>query len=122
MNSLRKISLALAFACACAVSAVAQSNPSTDVFYVRIDNLDVDNYATLHHTLKADGRFLIDLACVPAHLLLVKMVGERDADLSKNLAAFQALATNAQLANATLLPDFDSRKFTDACAATRVGN
>jgi hypothetical protein len=125
MNTLKKIAGTIFIICAIVLSSFAQSTTTTtesDIFYVRIDNLNTDNYAVLYHKLKADGRFTIDLACVPAHVLKIKMIGDRSEVLSENLNAFQELTAQAQLASPRHLADFDAQKFFDACAATRSNN
>ncbi len=125
MNTLKRIAGTFFLICAIVLSSFAQSTTTTtesDIFYVRIDNLNTDNYAVLYHKLKADGRFTIDLACVPAHVLKIKMIGDRSEVLSENLNAFQELTAQAQLATPRLLADYDAQKFFDACAATRSNN
>ncbi|MFN0031309.1 MAG: hypothetical protein ACKVOR_04020 [Flavobacteriales bacterium] len=122
MNNLRKISLAGVLLCAMAFAASSQTVVSSNEFYVKITNLNTDSYAVLHHKLKADGRFVIDVACVPAQILKIKMTRDANTDVIKNLADFQLLASEAQLTTAVLLPEFDNAKLVEACSATRNGN
>jgi hypothetical protein len=125
MNNLKKIAGIVCLTCAIVFSSFAQSsttNAESDVFYVRIDNLNTENYAVLYHKLKADGRFTIDLACVPAHILKIKMIGNRSQVMAENVSAFQELTAQSQMATPRHLADYDAQKFFDACAATRSNN
>lgn len=121
MNSLRILSMtlllaALSFATQ-AQSGAAANNSST--FFVRIENLNVDNYPNLYHALKADGRFEVSQACVPAQILTIHVAGGSNADMAKNIQDFKALATNAQLTAPVVLTEFNADRFFEACSAAR---
>ena len=121
MNCLRILSMTL-FLAALSSAGIAQNNnpdASNTTFFVRIENLNVDNYPNLFHALKADGRFEVALACVPAQILTIRPTSTADADLSKNIQDFQTLAANAQLTAPIVLPDFNSDRFFEACSAVR---
>jgi hypothetical protein len=120
MNRVRRLSFTLLLAVLSFAGWSQQStNPNANVFFVKIDNLNVDNYALLHHAVKADGRFNIDLACVPGKMLTIRIVGTPDVDMAKNVQNFQQVANQAQLSQALLLTEFNAMKFYEACETFR---
>ncbi len=101
---------------------ISQNNnqdASNTTFFVRIENLNVDNYPTLYHAIKTDGRFEVTLACVPAQILTIRLTATAEAEMSKNIQNFQTLAANAQLSAPVVLPDFNADRFFEACSAAR---
>lgn len=121
MNSLRILSMTLFLAALTSVgiSQNTNQNPSSTTFFVRIENLNVDNYPALYHAIKDDGRFKVENACVPAQILTIQVVGTQNADMAKNMSDFQIIATNSQLAIPVILTDFNADRFLEACLAAR---
>lgn len=121
MKSLRILSMTLFLATCSSLTFAQDSNQpnSNSTFFVRIENLNVDNYPTLYNNLKTDGRFEVGLACVPAQILTIRVLDSSNADMAKNIQDFKTIATEAQLALPVVLTDFDADRFFDACSAAR---
>lgn len=94
-------------------SLSAQSLPTGSRFYVEIPNLQVESYTTLYQTLKSDGKFEIETACIPAHVLTIVVKSETDLDAFKQLAAFSGLNNTIHLAA------FNEELFESKCLEAR---
>jgi hypothetical protein len=100
--------------------SVAQSTPfQGQSFYVEASDLTVENYDMLYHHLKTDGRFTIDKACVPAHVMIIKTVNNSSVNLSQNISAFKALAVSSQINHVVILDNFTFEQFDQACMNAR---
>ncbi|MFM9985362.1 MAG: hypothetical protein ACKVOK_09035 [Flavobacteriales bacterium] len=121
MNCLRILSMTLLLAALSSAGISQNSNQAeaNSTFFVRIENLNVDNYPNLYHALKADGRFEVTLACVPMQILTIRATSAAGSDMAKNILDFQTLSANAQLSNPVVLPDFNADRFFEACSTAR---
>lgn len=93
------------------------NNQSTERLYFEFPTLDFNKYAELHETVKADGNFLIETACIPARVICVKKLSANSStEAFKQLASLSALTAvewqGGQVTNA-----FDQR-----CLDARSGN
>ena len=118
------------FFCICAVCAlplftVAQTTPViSDVFYVQSNSLNVTNYADLHNKLKVDLNFVIETACVPAHMLTIRLVNTSlvSNGVNANYESFRLLASQVNISDMQLLTNFSNELFEEQCRNARSNN
>jgi hypothetical protein len=116
---MNKISLITACALFWGMNAFAQTATPEQAEHIFFEfaTLDFNKYAELHETVKADGNFLIETACIPAKVICVKKLNANsDAQAFKQLATLSGLDAlewpQGQQVNA-----FDQR-----CLDARTGN
>jgi hypothetical protein len=103
----------------------AQSNQVEEhIFYVQSNELNVDNYASLHEKLKSDGRFTISTACIPAHVMVVKVISPAllSSAADANYELFRTLAVQIQIGQWQLLSNYNKQIFENQCLSARTGN
>ncbi|MBL0315841.1 MAG: hypothetical protein IPP69_08685 [Flavobacteriales bacterium] len=111
--------------CLMSIRHDAQSTPQiAQYFYVLASDLNVDNYATLHQQVKNDGRFEIASACIPSHVLKIKVIGSTSLSNSTddNKVAFKTLISTISLGTIATPENYNEQMFMDACRASRTGN
>ena len=113
MLSKAKFFMTAAILCALSLSVAGQSLPKGSLFYVEIPNLQVDGYVELVNTLKADGHFEVQTACIPAHVLTIVVIAPSDATAFDQLAALSGLPTVSHLSN------FNQEIFEQRCMDAR---
>lgn len=113
MLSKARFFVTAALMCALSVSVSGQSMPKGTLFYVEIPALQVDGYVELVNTLKADGHFEVQTACIPAHVLTIVVITPSDA------TAFDQLAVLAGLNSVTHLANFNQELFEQRCLDAR---
>jgi hypothetical protein len=91
--------MTVALLCALSVSVSGQSMPKGTLFYVEIPTLQVDGYVELVNTLKADGHFEVQTACIPAHVLTIVVISPSDSTAFDQLAVLSGLSTVTHLEN-----------------------
>lgn len=101
------------------ISSSAQTSiisPSERIYF-EFASLDFDKYAELHESVKADGNFLIETACIPAKVICVKK-------LNNNVDAngFKQLATLTGLTATEWLQGQQMNAFDQRCLNARTGN
>lgn len=99
------------------LSAQQSLQPEAERFYFECPNLDFDKYAALHEQVKADGRFQLETACIPAHIICVKPL-----NAGANGAAFKQLALLSGIPTVHHRNTFTRAEFDQRCAAARTGN
>ncbi|MBX7051418.1 MAG: hypothetical protein K1X54_05250 [Flavobacteriales bacterium] len=107
------------------MSTHAQNAPQNgQYFYVLATNLNVDNYATLHQQLKNDGRFEITSACIPSHVMKIKVISTngQNTTLESNKETFKSFIGNISLGAISTPANYSEQMFMDACKAARTGN
>lgn len=106
-------------------AAKAQNSPQNpQYFYVLAPQLNVENYEAIHHKIKQDGRFEISSACIPSHVMKIKVIGsgmQSNAVLA-NQTTFKELISNTGVGNITTPASYTEEMFMDACRAARTGN
>jgi hypothetical protein len=102
-----------------AFSSYAQSPANTvdERIYFEFATLDFNKYAELHETVKADGNFLIETACIPAKVICVKKV-----NATANAMGFKQLATLSGLTATEWLQGLQGNAFDQRCLDARTGN
>jgi hypothetical protein len=119
LNAMNKI----VFLTLCALSwctfshAQTSVNPPSERFYFEFATLDFNAYAELHETIKADGHFIIETACIPAKVICVKTL-----DRSSNAEAFKQLATLTGLSAVEWNQGRNASAFDTRCQQARTGN
>ena len=110
--------------CALAYSApsfcqTSVNNPS-ERLYFEYPSLDFNKYAELHETVKANGVFSIETACIPAKVMCVKLV-QGPADVSA-VDAFKQLAMLVGLTAIEWPQGQQDGVFDNRCLQARTGN
>jgi hypothetical protein len=108
-----RIFMTAALLYALSVSASGQSLPKGTLFYVEIPNLQVDGYVELVNTLKSDGHFEVQTACIPAHVLTIVVIAP------SNETAFDQLAILSGLNSVSHLSNFTQEVFEQRCLDAR---
>jgi hypothetical protein len=126
MISLKKSIQTVAIMCCliCSLSAFAQSqspNPQ-QVFYVKIESLNVQNHKDLRLYLRQAGVFVVESSCVPAKILAIKYTGSNSTSVEALFNQFKQEATHAQITTVLLLNNYSEAAFNEACAGTRGSN
>lgn len=107
------------------VSSFSQTTQSSEqVFYVQSVDLNVDNYANLHNKLKSDGRFVISSACIPAHVMIIKVTSNEllSFGVPANFEIFRSLTSQVNIGAVQLLASFNNQLFEEQCKSARTGN
>ena len=113
MLSKARFFMTSALLCVLSLSVSGQSLPKGSLFYVEIPNLHVDGYVELVNTLKADGHFEVQTACIPAHVLTIVVITPSE------VSAFDQLATYAGFTTVSHLSDFTQETFEQRCLDAR---
>jgi hypothetical protein len=126
MISLKKSIQTAAIMCCliCSLSAFAQSqslNPQ-QIFYVKIESLNVENHRDLRLYLRQAGVFVVESSCVPAKILAIKYTGSNSTSVEALFNQFKQEATHAQITSMLLLNTYTEASFNQACADTRGSN
>lgn len=102
------------------------SQPSVETnqtFYVQASDLNLDRYSDLHVRIKNDGKFSISTACVPAHIMEIKILNTPTiGSVNAGFELFRALCIESQIQQVTLLSDFNYSLFEQQCKSARSGN
>jgi hypothetical protein len=107
--------------CALSWSALsfAQSTAPSSIerLYFEFVSLDFDKYAELQETVKADGNYSIETACIPARVICVKATSNQ-----ASAAGFKQLATLINLNATEWLQGQEVNAFDQRCLNARTGN
>jgi len=93
---------------------------SAEKWYLDLPSLNTDNYVTLHETLKSHARFEIQEACVPAHVVVIRLrsgVTPSSDDSSK----LQQILTAKGFANVAPMATQTPESFMERCRSARFG-
>jgi hypothetical protein len=101
------------------VSSFAQTttSPSQEHIYFEFTTFDFDKYAELHETIKADGNFVIETACIPAKVICVKKLNS-----TSNSDGFKQLASLTGLSATEWIQGQQANAFNQRCLDARTGN
>lgn len=86
--------------------------------YFECSDLDFNKYSALHENVKADGHFIIETACIPAHVLCVTTT----ANNQSTAEAFKQLATLSGIQSIVERQQYTRADFDKRCSAARIGN
>lgn len=117
---MKKLVLFALFGCLSICQSWSQTqinNSSPRLYYFECADIDFNKYVELHESVKADGQFHIETACIPAHVLCVKALNTTAA-----ADAFKQLALLSGIQQVALRPQFTAADFDQRCAAARTGN
>jgi hypothetical protein len=105
-------------------SKAQNSTQNPQYFYVLAPQLNVENYEAIHHKIKQDGRFEISSACIPSHVMKIKVInsGMQTSSVVTNQTTFKELISNTGVGNVTTPTAYTEEMFMDACRAARTGN
>jgi len=97
--------------------AQATTSSSNERIYFEFETLDFDKYAELHETIKADGNYIIETACIPAKVICVKKL-----NTTSSANGFKQLATLSGLSATEWLQGGQANAFDQRCLDARTGN
>ena len=119
LNAMSKIILLASCALFGCLSSFAQTTttPAQERIYFEFATFDFDKYAELSETIKADGNYVIETACIPAKVLCVKKLNP-----NSNSAGFKQLATLIGLSATEWLQGQEANAFDQRCLDARTGN
>jgi hypothetical protein len=102
----------------------SSSQPTNEqVFYVQCNDLDFEKYRQLDAAVKNDGHFAVITACIPAHVLTVRVnPGDQALSNSVEFEQFRALCENAEILQTSLLSNFNKQMFEDQCRSARTNH
>ena len=92
-------------------------NTNSERYYFEFASLDFNSYAELHETVKVDGHFVIETACIPAKVVCIKTL-----DRSSSAEAFKQLATLSGLTAIEWNQGGQEAAFDTRCQQARTGN
>ena len=122
LNTMKRFILLALCGFTWAVQSCAQSSlpPAPERLYFEYASLDFNKYAELHETVKADGNFIIETACIPAKVMCVKLAqGNPDAASAE---AFKQLASLVGLTAIEWTQGQQAGAFDNRCMQARTGN
>ena len=100
------------------LSVAQTSNTETaGLIYFEFTELDFNKYTELYESVKADGHYVIETACIPAKVICVKPLDTRYSSIG-----FKQLADLVGLAASEWLADQPAKAFDDRCKNARTGN
>lgn len=99
----------------------AQLNPTQDgIIYVDCSALNPENYGILMKQFKENPQLELGEACVPAHVLSVR-IKDRNLTEAQGFEAFISKAAGLGLGDISLLADYTDESFMNRCKAARYG-
>lgn len=122
-----QLRMALAMVCATLIlsfsttSSFAQTASPIEIIYIESNQLTPEVYGELLNKFKNDPVFEISEACVPAHVLSVKIKTSGENTKSAIFNAFKQKASNTSLTELSLLEDYNDEKFMTRCSNARYG-
>jgi hypothetical protein len=126
---MKKFTLLFTIMLTCALAGFSQSGntgntAAEQVFFVQCDDINFDKYTNLHNRLKNDGRYTIATACIPAHVLTIKVSqsASLNATVESNYNAFRELASLVEIDQMQLLANYNTQMFESQCRSARTGN
>jgi hypothetical protein len=119
LNAMNKIILIVACILYGCISSFAQATtaPSQERIYFEFTTLDFNKYVELHETIKADGNYIIETACIPAKVICVKKL-----NATSSSGGFKQLATLTGLTATEWLQGQQTNAFDQRCLDARTGN
>jgi hypothetical protein len=117
-QSIRHLLLVLAVCCSMAAFSQSSNSTAENGGYVKSKDLNVDTYIEFAKAIKADGRFEINSACIPAHLFHVRMK-DGSSISSAEWTILEQMAKNFGLLEFIVLQDYTDNKFMEDCSAKR---
>lgn len=100
-------------------SSFAQSASTPSIMYIECSAITPEKYGALLTSLKNNPDFEVGEACVPAHVITIKL--KHDGNLQQQFNGFIAQTASIQLGEVKLLADFNDEKFMDRCSQARLG-
>jgi hypothetical protein len=100
-------------------SSFAQSASTPSIMYIECSAITPEKYGALLTSLKNNPDFEVGEACVPAHVISIKL--KTDGNVQAQFNGFKNQTANVQLGEMKLLADYNDEKFMERCSAARVG-
>lgn len=98
-------------------SAQTPTAETDGLIYFEFTELDFNKYAELYESVKADGHYVIETACIPANVICVKSL-----DTPYSSIRFKQLADLVGLDAREWLLDQPAKAFDNRCKNARTGN
>lgn len=103
-----------------AANAQSTSTPSSNLMYVECSAITPEKYGELLTRLKNHPDFEVGEACVPAHVITIKL--KHAGDVNQFFTSFKSNTTSIQLGEVKLLADYNDEKFMNRCSQARLGH
>lgn len=100
-------------------SSFAQSASTPSIMYVECSAITPEKYGALLTSLKNNPDFEVGEACVPAHVISIKL--KHDGNVEQLFTGFKNQTASLQLGEVKLLADFNDDKFMERCSQARLG-
>jgi len=98
----------------------AQSSQNNGLIYLQTDDITVEKYQALQTILKNNDLFSVKEACVPAHVISVRIP---QSELSANLLQqIKSVVASAGIHSVAVLEDYNDEKFIQKCSSARTAN
>lgn len=100
-------------------STFAQSTSTPSIMYIECSAITPEKYGALLTSLKNNPDFEVGEACVPAHVISIKL--KKEGNVQQQFNGFKAQTAAVQLGDLKLLADYNDDKFMDRCSQARLG-
>ncbi|MFZ4784803.1 MAG: hypothetical protein ACOYLH_04945 [Flavobacteriales bacterium] len=101
-------------------NAQSTSTSNSNLMYVECSAITPEKYGELLTRLKNHPDFEVGEACVPAHVITLKL--KHSGDLNQLFSTFKTATSSVQLGEVKLLADFNDEKFMNRCSQARLGH
>lgn len=96
------------------------ANHSSGLMYIATEDITVEKFQALQNTLKTNSSFSVKEACVPAHIISVRVHSGTPNDQS--FAEFKTILSSVDIKTVSLKPDYNDEKFLQKCSSARTAN
>lgn len=100
-------------------SSFAQSSSAPSIMYIECSAITPEKYGALLTSLKNNPDFEVGEACVPAHVITIKL--KHGGNMEQQFNGFKSQTATLQLGEVKLLADYNDDKFMDRCSQARLG-
>jgi hypothetical protein len=102
------------------LTSQAQATATSNIpgAYVKSTDLNVDRYVEFAKAMNIAGAFVIDSACIPAHLMHIQTT-DGQTPTSAQWQEVKALAQSHGIGDLQILENYSAELFMEACSAKR---
>lgn len=102
----------------------ASPNQEPAVIYITCPDIDFEKYKQLDQLLKTDTRFTVTTACIPAHVLTVRVNSNSNEllNLNSEFDRFRNLCMSAGMESLSMNPNMTKDSFEMQCRSARTND
>ena len=100
-------------------TSLAQGDSTPSIMYIECSAITPEKYGALLNSLKNNPDFEVGEACVPAHVISIKL--KKEGNTQQLFNGFKSQTASLQLGDVKLLADFNDDKFMERCSQARLG-